>query len=143
MVINFKSSIDVEKNILLLLRFYDIFASLLDTYFSGFIIVNDGKINQQYLILCNKIEDLLNKARITTDETWRPFDNLYVLDPDSPGSEWEYGGRDICFNFLSKLEELNIKYGATKPPITASDYELLYDLKNYLNNFKNISMSSN
>ena len=133
MVLKFNSSAKLKENISPLVDYYRIFTNLLDVYFDGFVlIVDDQKINNQYLILCNRIENLLERASISTNDPWKPFDNLYNLDPDAPEAEWEYNRKNNCNTFLSNLEKLNIKYGLGSLYITPSDNELQNKLKKYL-----------
>jgi uncharacterized protein (TIGR02391 family) len=121
-----------------LISFYQRLIYLLNTFFSGDLLVNAGEINKKYLKLCNRIENILNKEGFENIRlpNWRPFENLLSLDPDAPDIDWEYGGQQLCSNFISELESLYLQYGETEFPLKKEDQLLLDELQEYLEGYK-------
>jgi len=104
---------DFNREIYRLFLFYKQLTQLLETYFSGYLMILTDEINRNYLRLCNKTREILEKPGFEdlARYDWQSFDNLRAFDPDAPDVEWAYGGQQICGNFLSAIEELFISAG--------------------------------
>lgn len=127
-----------NREIYRLLLFYKQLTQLLETYFSGYLMIPTDEINRNYLRLCNKIGKILEKPGFEdlVGDNWQPFDNLRVLDPDAPEVEWEYGGRQVCGNFLSAVEEIFIIGGEKTYPLDTEDQQLLSHIQTYLEKYR-------
>lgn len=126
-----------NKEIFRLLLYYKQLNELLETFFSGGLIIVTDEINKNYLRLCNVISEILkNEGFANLSYEWRPFDNLRTLDPDVPEAEWEYVGQQICSNFLSNIEDIFIKNGEKAYPLEANDLQLLSTVKTYLDEYR-------
>ncbi|RZB29360.1 MAG: hypothetical protein AEth_01177, partial [Candidatus Argoarchaeum ethanivorans] len=140
-IINPKSG-DREENfnreIYRLLLFYKQLTQLLETYFSGDLIIPTDEINRNYLRLCNKIGGILGKPdfKDLARHNWQPFDNLRTFNPDAPDSEWEYGGQQVCGNFLSAIDELFIGTGERTYPLDTEEQQLLTHVQTYLEKYR-------
>jgi uncharacterized protein (TIGR02391 family) len=113
---------------------------LLNIFFSGDLIVPDGEINRLYLQLSVNINILLQKKGFEhlNSMRWLPFKNLISLDPDSPDIEWEYGGQQLCGDFLSEIEKMFIERGEKKNKIDSKNIAYINDSNAYLNYYRNI-----
>jgi hypothetical protein len=125
------------KNTYRLLVFYRELYDLLDIYFKGYLMITTEDIAITYLRLCNKIEEILDEPNFKDMSCdWRPIANLRELDPDYPEGEWEYGGKQICNNFLSFIEDLYVKEGEKKCSLSQEDSKFLSavqtDIKKYI-----------
>jgi len=129
---------DFDKEIYRLLLFYNQLTGLLETFFSGYLMIPTVEINRNYLRLCDKIEKILEKPGFEdlVLYDWCPFDNLTSLDPDAPDFEWEYKGRQVCTNFLSAIEKIFISTGEKRYPLDAEDQQLLSYVKTYLDKYR-------
>ena len=127
-----------NKEIYRLLLFYKQLAHLLQIYFSGYLTIPTDEMNRNYLRLCSKIREILEKPAFENlaGHNWQPFDNLRALDPDGPDIDWEYGGRQICGNFLSDVEEVFISAGEKKYPLDTEDHQLLSHIQTYLEKYQ-------
>lgn len=121
-----------------LFLFYKQLNQLLETFNSSDIFIITDKINLHYLRLCNKIDKILEKTdsfngNLSFD--WKPFDNLRNLDPDIPEAGWEYGGKQICSDFLSNIENLFINTGEKTFPLDIDDQQFLISIQSYLKEY--------
>ncbi len=129
---------DFNREIYRLLLFYKHLFQLLEIFFSGYLGIIDNEINENYLRLCVKIKEILEKPGFENlaKLNWRPFENLIGdLDPDAPDVEWEYGGRQLCANFLSTIEEVFISTGEKVYPLDTNDQQLLNQIQTYLERY--------
>jgi len=122
-----------------LLLFYKQLTQLLETYFSGYLMIPTDEINTNYLRLCNKTREILEKPGFEDlgRHNWQPFDNLRALDPDGADIDWEYGGKQICGNFLSATEEISIVTGEKIYSLDTEDQQLLSRIQTYLQKYRN------
>lgn len=127
-----------NKGIYCLLLFYKQLIHLLEIYFSGYLMIPTDEMNRNYLRLSSKIREILEKPAFENlaGHNWQPFDNLRALDPDGPDIDWEYGGRQICGNFLSDVEEVFISAGEKKYPLDTEDHQLLSHIQTYLEKYQ-------
>lgn len=134
---------NLNKEIYRLLVFYRQLTELLEMCFSGYLIIVTKEINRSYLRLCNKVRDFLKKPGLEdlAQRHWQPFNNLMSLDPDAPGAEWEYRGRQICGNFLSGIEEIFIGIGEKTYPLDSEDQQLLTYIQTYLEKYRGFKRS--
>jgi hypothetical protein len=128
-----------NREIYRLLLFYKQLTQLLETYFSGYLGIPTDEINTNYLQLCNKTRKILEKPGFEdlAGHNWQPFDNLRALDPDGADIDWEYGGQQVCGNFLSAIEEIFIITGEKTYPLDAEDRQLLSYIQTYLEKYRN------
>lgn len=129
---------DLNKEVYRLLLFYKKLTQLLETFFSGYLLLSTDEINRSYLRLCIKIKEILDEPGFESlaGLSWQPFDSLRTLDPDASDIEWEYGGRQVCGTFLNAVEELFIKNGEMTYPLDADDQELLGSIDIYLEKYR-------
>ncbi len=94
-------------------------------------------INNKYLQLCIKIEEILNNPDFSTlrKNQWRPFENLLSIDSDAPEGFWEYGGRQLCDDFQSKIDELYIKNGEKEIDPEPKEQILITEINAFLNKY--------
>ena len=114
--------------------FYNQLTELLKAYFSGLVIVRTDEINTNYLRLCVKIQEILEKQGFENlnKHSWRPFINLKNADD----IDWEYEGSKECSNFLSIIEEFYISAGEEKYPLSTDDLQLLSSVQNHLRKYQ-------
>jgi len=128
----------IGQDIYRLLVFYRELTYLLETFFSGYLLIPNDEINRNYLRLCNKVSDILVKPFFQglSKEDWKPFTNLRTFDPDAPDVEWDYHGSRICGNFLSAIEDIYIAGGEKKYPLSDDDKQLLSSINSFLEKYK-------
>jgi len=134
---------DFKRNLYRLLLFYKQLIQLLETFFSGYLLILTDELNRNYLRLCSKIKEILKKPGFEklAGYDWQPFNNLRALDPDAPDVDWEYGGRQICDNFLSAIEEVFINSGEEMYTLDDKDQQLLDSIQNYLERYRSYKSS--
>lgn len=127
-----------NRNLYTLLLFYKQLIQLLEIFFSGPLIITDDEFNRNYLRLCVKICEILEKPGFEnlSKYEWRPFDNLKALDPDVPEGDWLYRGQQICGDFLSAIEEVFIANGEKTFPLSDEDKQLLSSIRDYLEKYQ-------
>lgn len=129
-----------DKDIYRLLMFYKQLLQILESFFSGHILIVDDKLNIYYLKVCHKIEEILKKPvfeKLARYE-WRPYKNLRTPDDvEAPGADWEIRGLQLCSNFLSTIEEIFISRGEKVLPLDEDDKELINQIQDYLKDYKN------
>ncbi len=128
-----------NKEIYRLFVFYKLLVRLLESVFSGFFAYITDEINRNYLRLCAKIREILEKQGFEdlNKYDWRPFDNLKYSSPDDD-IEWKYDIKQrICGKFLSIVEELYIGVGEKEYPLSDDDLQLLDSIQIYLTAKKN------
>lgn len=91
---------DFSREIHRILLFYRQLNQLLEIYFSGYLMIFNDEINRNYIRLCTRIKEILEKPGFEdlAQYEWKPFDNLRVISPDTADIEWEYIGKQICGN---------------------------------------------
>jgi len=126
-----------KKELHLLQIYYKQLCNLLNSFFSGYLLIHDDEINKTYFRLCNRIEKILEEEGFENLSLmrWRPFDNLRSLDPDAPDLEWEYGGQQICGNFLSEIEDLFIRTGEKTYLLEIENKKFLNQIQNFLEEY--------
>lgn len=129
---------DFSKQLHRLLLLYKLFVHLLDSFFSGYLLIGDDEINRSYLRLCARIDEILSKPGFEklVQLEWRPFENLRALDPDAPEVEWEYGGQQLCANFLSSIEEMFVRTGEKAFQPEPEDQRLISGTHTYLQAYR-------
>nr|QNO58090.1 hypothetical protein OJKMNAAM_00012 [Methanosarcinales archaeon ANME-1 ERB7] len=127
-----------DMEIYRLLLFYRQLIQLLETYFSGHLMIPTDEINRNYLRLCNKIVKILGNPGFEdlTRYEWQPFVNLRVLDPDAPDAAWKYGGQQVCGDFLSAIENLFIGTGEKTYSLDTEEQQLLTHGQTYLDEYR-------
>ena len=131
------------RDIYYLFIFYKLLIQLLYSFFSGDVLIPTDEVNRNYLRLCNRIEKILGNKSFENllSLEWRPFENLRSFDPDAPGVDWEYGGQQLCGDFLSYVEDIFIKNGEKIYPLEEEDIQLLNNIQNYIKNYMNYKKS--
>ena len=106
----------------------------MNSFFSGYLIIQDSDINRIYLKLCERIGAIISKKEFIElyPFEWRPFENLLSLDPDYPEVDWEYEGQKICGDFFSKIQEIFIRNGEEKSSVFVEDHQRILEISNYL-----------
>jgi len=107
----------------LFMLYYQLIEILESFLGGGILIVPTDELNRYYLLLCYTIEEILKKPGFENliQLEWRPLDNLRAADGES-GDYWrEYGGRRLCNNFLSAIEELLVRMGKKDYPTNIYD----------------------
>lgn len=126
-----------SNNLYRLLVFYRELLELLDIYFNGYLIIITNDIALTYLRLCNKIDEILSDPNFTEmRDGWKPVENLRDLDPELPGEEWEYSGKQICNNYLSFIEELYVKDGEKDCSLSQEDSKFLIEIQADIKRYK-------
>ncbi len=116
---------------------YTLFRRLLEIFFGGDIITPSSAINNKYLQLCIKIEEILENPDFSTlrKTTWKPFENLLSVDHDAPEADWEYGGRQLCNDFQSKIDEMYIKNGEKEVDPEPSEQLTIVEINTFLDKY--------
>ena len=129
---------DFKGNLYRLLLFYRQLTQLLEIFFSGYLLISADELNRNYLRLCSKINEILKKPGFENLAgcDWQPFNSLRALDPDAPDVDWEYGGQQICGNFLNAIEEAFINSGEKTYSLNDEDQRLLDSIQNYLERYR-------
>jgi len=127
---------ELWRDIYRLLLFYKHLRLLLESFFSGYLMVRDDELNRNYLRLCNKIADILKKPGFENlaNYDWLPFDNLIGIDEDAD-IDWECGIRQMVGKFYSTVEAFFILGGEKKYPLESDDQQLLDTVKSYLEKY--------
>lgn len=125
------------QNLLNLKLHYAMFRKLLEIFFGGDFVTPSTSINNKYLQLCIKIEEILDNPDFSTlrKTEWKPFENLLSVDVDAPEADWEYGGRQLCNDFQSKIDEMYIKNGEKVVDIEPSDQLTLVEINTFLDKY--------
>jgi hypothetical protein len=129
---------DFSMEIYRLLLFYRQLNQLLEIYFSGYLMIFNDEINRNYIRLCTRIKEILEKPGFEdlAQYEWQPFDNLRVIAPDTADIEWEYIGKQICGNFMSAIEELFLKGGEKTYTLSSEDQQMLNYIQTYLKEYR-------
>ena len=130
---------EIQSQIYRLRTFYSLLREYLYLHFgTGYIIHTSESNNRIYLELCFKIEDIINRPELIelSKNSWKPFDNILDVDIDAPDVDWDYGGHQLCDNFMSKIDELYIKNGKKNCPIPLTDLEYIKKIQDFLSNYK-------
>lgn len=96
-----------------------------------------------YLELCIRVEDILKKPEFSelADVPWKPFENIFDVDPDNADSDWVNGGRQLTDNFTSKMEELFIKNGKLIFPLSPNESNYIESIEKFIADYKNFKKS--
>jgi len=119
--------------------YYQLLRKFLFVHFVGDILHTASGINDMYLELCIRVEEILKKPELSelAKLPWRPFENILVVDPDYPEGDWEYGGRQLTDNFISKIEELFIKNGKQKFRFLQNESNYVESIEKFIADYKN------
>jgi len=123
--------------------YYNLLRKLLYVHFEGVTITTDAQINNVYLELCIIVEQILKKPGFSELEKlpWKPFENIFVVDPEYPEGDWEYGGRQNIDNFISKIEELFIKNGKLRFRFLEKESIYVESVEKFIADYKNAKQS--
>ena len=130
---------EIASQVYRLRLFYSLLREFLYLHFgTGYIIHTSENNNRIYLELCFKIEDILNKPEFSelSKNSWKPFENILDADIDAPDADWDYGGCQICDNFMSKIDEIYIKHGKKNCSISSVDLEYIKKFQKFLADYK-------
>lgn len=101
------------RNLFMVRTYYNELSRLLTIFFSGDMLVIHEEIDRNYLRICAKISETLEKPgceQLKTHE-WRPYLNLSVFDEFTFDDEWEYEKYPLMSSFRTEIENLFIVNG--------------------------------
>lgn len=126
-----------DKQIYRLKTYHNLLKQLLEIHFSGTKILVSEEVNRIYLQLCIKIEEILNESifKKLPRKNWKLFDHLLTYDSDYE-IDWDYSGRQKCYDFQSKIEELFIRNGQKTCELESEDKKLLKPIQIFLEKYK-------
>lgn len=86
--------------------YYNELSRLLIIFFSSDMLVFHDEINRNYLKICAKISETLEKpgCEQLKAQEWKPYSNLLVFDEITFDDEWEYEKHPLISDFLLKLK---------------------------------------
>lgn len=126
------------KELFRLREYYQNLRQLLEVHFSGYTIKADENTNRIYLQLCLIIEEILNYPDFSElrKNDWKPLENLLFYHQDYAEEDWEYGGRQMCADFISEIEKLFIKHGQKEFQLEPQDIKNLDATQNFIQNYQ-------
>jgi hypothetical protein len=119
------------RNLFMVRTYYSELSSLLTIFFSGDVLVLDDEINRNYLRICAKISETLEKPgceQLKAHE-WKPYSNLLVFDEITFDDEWEYEKYPLISEFLTEIENLFIVNGEKKYPLNDDEQNFIIFVK--------------
>lgn len=114
------------RNLFVVRTYYKELSRLLTIFFSRDILVIHEGININYLRICAKISEKLEKSdceQLKAHE-WKPYSNLLIFDEITFDDEWKYDKYPLISDFLTEIENLFIINGEREYPL--SDEDLLF-----------------
>ncbi len=129
---------EFERDLFHLRNYYDLLMQLLEIHFGrGYTITTSNETNRMYLELCIKIDEILSKPELQMlSYDWKPFENLLSVDQDYPEGDWEYGGRQRCGDYRSRIEEIFIKNGSKTFELGQSESNFIVRTTKFLQNYR-------
>ena len=124
-----------DKQLYLLKTFHHELVELLDNHFSGIVTDYDEKINQMYLQLCVKIQEILEDNIVSGKRSWRRIDNL-LTEESGDSIDWENGTKKHYFDYQSHFEETFIKNGSKEVTLDNSELKLLTKIRQFNKDYK-------
>lgn len=118
---------DCLRNLFMVQTYYNELSRLLTIFFSGDMLVIHEEIDRNYLRICAKISEILEKPgceQLKTHE-WKPYLNLSVFDEFTFDDEWEYEKYPLISSFRTEIENLFIVNGER-------EYQLNEDEQKYI-----------
>ena len=111
------------RNLFMVRTYYNELSRLLTIFFSSDILVIHEDINRNYLRICAKISETLEKPsceQLKAHE-WKPYSNLLVFDEITFDDEWQYDKYPLISDFLTEIENLFIINGEREYPLSDDD----------------------
>jgi hypothetical protein len=119
------------KNLFMLHMYYKELSRLLNVFFSGDILVIHEEININYLKICAKISETLERSgceQLKVHE-WKPYSNLLVFDEYTFDDDWEMEKYPQVCSFLTEIENLFIVNGEKEFPLSIDDLKFINSIK--------------
>jgi hypothetical protein len=119
------------RNLFMVRTYYNELDRLLTIFFSGDMLVVHEDINRNYLRLCAKISETLEKTgcELLRAHEWKPYSNLLVFDEITFDDEWEYEKYPLISDFLTEIENLFIINGEKEYPLSDDDLIFITSFK--------------
>lgn len=111
------------RNLFVVRTYYKELSRLLTIFFSSDILVIHEDTNRNYLRICAKISETLEKPgceQLKAHE-WKPYSNLLVFDEITFDDEWQYDKYPLISDFLTEIENLFIINGEREYPLSDDD----------------------
>jgi|GEM_PF-3463738 hypothetical protein len=122
---------DGLRNLFIVRTYYNELSRLLTIFFSTDTLVIHEEINRNYLRICAKISETLEKPgceQLKAHE-WKPYSNLLTFDEITFDDEWEYEKYPLISDFLTEIENLFIINGEREYPLSDDDLILITSVK--------------
>lgn len=118
---------DYLKNLFMIRTYYKELSRLLTIFFREDILVIHEETNRNYLRMCAKISETLEKPgceQLKAHE-WKPYSNLLVFDEITFDDEWKIEKYPLVSDFLSEIENLFILNGEREFPLSKDDQKFI------------------
>mgnify|MGYP001160571632 FL=1 len=119
------------RNLFLVRTYYNELSRLLTIFFSTDLLVIHEEINRNYLKICAKISETLEKPgceQLKAHE-WKPYSNLLVFDEITFDDEWEYEKYPLISDFRTEIENLFIVNGEREYPLSDDEQKFITFVK--------------
>lgn len=119
------------RNLFLVRIYYNELSRLLTIFFSSDMLVFHEDINRNYLRICAKISETLEKPgceQLKVHE-WKPYSNLLVFDEITFDDEWEYEKYPLISDFLTEIENIFIVNGEREYPLSDDEQNFITSIK--------------
>lgn len=119
------------RNLFLVRTYYNELSRLLIIFFSTDLLVIHKEINRNYLKICAKISEALEKPGCEQLKAyeWKPYSNLLVFDEITFDDEREYEKYPLISDFLTEIENLFIVNGEKNYPLSDGEQEFITFVK--------------
>ena len=128
-----------DKQLYRLRKYYNTLKKFLEIHNGGLEALTRDEVNRIYLILCVKIEEILedDSFKKLRKKTWRIFVNLVNPENDI---EWDMRGKQKCNEFSSAIEELFIKNGQKTYDLEPQDIKVLEQIEKFSEGYESDKM---
>lgn len=106
---------------LLLMAIVERLAAVLDSFFSGYFVLQSSSINNMYLLLIKRAKEIADSfpaVREELDDVLDFFPNLYeaIADPELPEENWEYDGQARLLRLKGRASEIYVEQVSMSEP---------------------------
>lgn len=119
------------RNLFLIRIYYNELSRLLTIFFSSDMLVFHDEINRNYLRICAKISETLEKPgceQLKAHE-WKPYSNLLVFDEITFEEDWEYEKYPLISDFRTEIENIFIVNGEREYPLSDDEQKFITFVK--------------
>lgn len=119
------------RNLFMIRTYYNELSRLLTIFFSSDMLVFHDEINRNYLKICAKISETLEKpgCEQLKGHEWKPYSNLLVFDEITFDDEWEYEKYPLISDFLTEIENIFIVNGEREYPLSDDEQKFITFVK--------------